>query len=217
MQPPTLADVVAIIEHLYPPNTAQSWDQVGLVTGDPSQPVRHIHCALDPTLAVIEEARSVGADLLLTHHPLLMRGVHSVATTTAKGASVTTLVIADIALYVAHTNADVADAKKLVLVSGLAIFASPTYKATYTGLLKLFLDQFGTGELVGTIGVPLMLGAGPQHALAPELTLRPVLVEIGCSCPLPGLYLLDSEFGSAPALDAWCERAAIVAPQLWEP
>ena len=114
-------------------------------------------------------------------------------------------------------NADVADAKKLVLVSGLAIFASPTYKATYTGLLKLFLDQFGTGELVGTIGVPLMLGAGPQHALAPELTLRPVLVEIGCSCPLPGLYLLDSEFGSSPALDAWCERAAIVAPQLWEP
>ena len=108
MQPPTLADVVAIIEHLYPPNTAQSWDQVGLVTGDPSQPVRHIHCALDPTLAVIEEARSVGADLLLTHHPLLKRGVHSVATTTAKGASVTTLVIADIALYVAHTNADVA-------------------------------------------------------------------------------------------------------------
>ena len=119
MQPPTLADVVAIIEHLYPPNTAQSWDQVGLVTGDPSQPVRHIHCALDPTLAVIEEARSVGADLLLTHHPLLKRGVHSVATTTAKGASVTTLVIADIALYVVHTNADVAERGVSVALAGL--------------------------------------------------------------------------------------------------
>jgi dinuclear metal center YbgI/SA1388 family protein len=70
--------------------------------------VRRIHLAVDPTLAVIEEARTLGADLLVTHHPLLLRGVHSVATTTAKGASVTSLVVNDIALYVAHTNADVA-------------------------------------------------------------------------------------------------------------
>ena len=106
---PTLSDVVAILAERFPPDTAQSWDQVGLVTGDPAQPVRHIHLALDPTLAVIEEARAVGADLLVTHHPLLMRGVHSVATTSAKGASVTALVVADIALYVAHTNADIAE------------------------------------------------------------------------------------------------------------
>ena len=85
-----------------------SWDQVGLVSGDLAQPVRRIHFAVDPTLAVIEEARALGADLLVTHHPLLLRGVHSVATTTAKGASVTSLVVDDIALYVAHTNADIA-------------------------------------------------------------------------------------------------------------
>jgi dinuclear metal center YbgI/SA1388 family protein len=81
---------------------------VGLVSGDLAQPVRRIHFAVDPTLAVIEEARALGADLLVTHHPLLLRGVHSVATTTAKGASVTSLVVNDIALYVAHTNADIA-------------------------------------------------------------------------------------------------------------
>jgi dinuclear metal center YbgI/SA1388 family protein len=104
----TLADVVAALEGLYPPETAQSWDQVGLVSGDLEQPVRRIHLAVDPSLAVIEEARTLGADLLVTHHPLLLRGVHSVATTTAKGASVTSLVVNDIALYVAHTNADVA-------------------------------------------------------------------------------------------------------------
>ena len=85
-----------------------SWDQVGLVSGDPEQPVRRVHFAVDPTLAVIEEARALGADLLVTHHPLLLRGVHSVATTTAKGAAVTSLVVGDVALYVAHTNADVA-------------------------------------------------------------------------------------------------------------
>ncbi|HEY7718329.1 MAG TPA: Nif3-like dinuclear metal center hexameric protein, partial [Pedococcus sp.] len=104
----TLREVVAALEALYPPETAQAWDQVGLVSGDPEQPVRRVHFAVDPTLAVIEEARALGADLLVTHHPLLLRGVHSVATTTAKGASVTSLVVNDIALYVAHTNADVA-------------------------------------------------------------------------------------------------------------
>ncbi|HYN66946.1 MAG TPA: Nif3-like dinuclear metal center hexameric protein [Ornithinibacter sp.] len=104
----TLGEVLELVERLYPPSTAQSWDRVGLVTGDPGQPVRRIHLAVDPTLAVIEEARDLGADLLLTHHPLLLRGVHGIATTSAKGASVTHLVVGDVALYVAHTNADVA-------------------------------------------------------------------------------------------------------------
>ncbi len=106
--PLTLREVLDALEGLYPPSTAQSWDRVGLVTGDPEQPVRRIHLAVDPTLAVVEEARDLGADLLLTHHPLLLRGVHSVATTSAKGATVTALVVGDVALYVAHTNADVA-------------------------------------------------------------------------------------------------------------
>ena len=75
----TLGEVLEVVERLYPPSTAQSWDRVGLVTGDLRQPVRRIHLAVDPTLAVIEEARALGADLLLTHHPLLLRGVHGVA------------------------------------------------------------------------------------------------------------------------------------------
>ena len=104
----TLGEVVTALEGLYPPSTAASWDRVGLVTGDPAQPVRRIHLAVDATLAVIDEARDAGADLLITHHPLLLRGVHSVATTTAKGEAVTSLVVGDVALYVAHTNADVA-------------------------------------------------------------------------------------------------------------
>lgn len=105
----TLRDVVAALESLYPLESAADWDRVGLVAGDLEQPVRRILFALDPTLAVIDEARAWGADLLVTHHPLLLRGVHSVATTGAKGASVTALVRAGIALWVGHTNADVAD------------------------------------------------------------------------------------------------------------
>ncbi len=104
-----LRDVLSVLETMYPADSAQSWDQVGLVTGDPDQPVRRVHAAVDPTLEVIEEVRDAGADLLITHHPLLLRGVHSVATTSAKGAAVTSLVVSDIALFVAHTNADVAE------------------------------------------------------------------------------------------------------------
>ena len=98
-------------------------------------------------------------------------------------------------------------AKQTVRDAGLVVVATPTYKATYTGLLKLFLDQFGAGELHGTVAIPLMLGASPVHALAGELTLKPVLSEIGLSCPTPALFLLDSAWEASPELDAWVERA----------
>ncbi len=105
----TLDVVVAALERLYPSQTALSWDRVGLVTGDLQQRVERVHFAVDPTLAVIEEAIALGADLLVTHHPLLLRGVHSVATTSAKGRAVTRAIVADLAILCAHTNADVAD------------------------------------------------------------------------------------------------------------
>lgn len=105
---PTLAQVISVLEEFFPSSTAASWDRVGLVAGDPEQPVQRIRFAVDPTLAVIEQARDDDIDLVVTHHPLLLRGINSVATTTAKGAAITCLVVADMALYCAHTNADVA-------------------------------------------------------------------------------------------------------------
>ncbi|MCE0766852.1 NAD(P)H-dependent oxidoreductase [Pseudonocardia kujensis] len=109
----------------------------------------------------------------------------------------------------------VASAVKTVQASSLVVFASPTFKATYTGLLKLFLDQFagGTG-LQDVVAVPLMLGAGPAHSMAPDLTLKPVLAELGGTCALPGLYLLDSGFADDPALPAYADRWAPVAKAL---
>jgi len=103
-----LADVVRALQGLYPPDTAMDWDRVGLVTGDLSQPVSRVHLAVDPTLGVVEEAVAAGANLLVTHHPLLLRGVSSVATTSAKGEAVTRAILGDLAIYCAHTNADVA-------------------------------------------------------------------------------------------------------------
>lgn len=101
----------------------------------------------------------------------------------------------------------VAEAKEIVKSADLLVVASPTYKATYTGLLKLFLDHFGAGELGQIPTFALMLGGSPAHALAPELTLRPVLVEIGASCPSPSLYLLDSDYEASPDLEKWLEVA----------
>lgn len=87
------------------------------------------------------------------------------------------------------------------------IAASPTYKATFTGVLKLFLDLIPAGGLDGITAFALMLGAGPAHALAPEWALKPVLVELGAVCPAPGLYLLDSSYADPDAGVAWLERA----------
>jgi FMN reductase len=85
----------------------------------------------------------------------------------------------------------------------VAVVASPTYKAAYTGLLKLFLDRFPSNGLAGVVAVPLMLGGGPAHSLAPEHTLRPVLVELGASTPTRGLYLIDRDFANPDVLDPW--------------
>ncbi|WP_329563748.1 Nif3-like dinuclear metal center hexameric protein [Kitasatospora sp. NBC_01266] len=106
---PKLSDVINTLDELYPPSWAESWDAVGLVCGDPDDQVRRVLFAVDPVQAVVEEAVAWGADLLVTHHPLYLRGTTSVAATSFKGRVVHTLIRAGIALHVAHTNADHAD------------------------------------------------------------------------------------------------------------
>lgn len=105
----SLAQVVAALERRYPPASAEDWDAVGLVCGDPAAPVRRILWAVDPVEEVVDEAIAADVDLVITHHPLFLSGVHSVAATTAKGRIVHRFIGSGIALYCAHTNADVAD------------------------------------------------------------------------------------------------------------
>jgi FMN reductase len=94
-----------------------------------------------------------------------------------------------------------------VASSGLVVFASPTYKASYTGLLKLFLDRVPGGGLHGVTAVPLMLGAAWTHALAPEVHLRPTLTELGAHVPVRSLYLLESSYDDPSAFSAWLDTA----------
>jgi dinuclear metal center YbgI/SA1388 family protein len=106
---PTLSDVVDLVHGWYPPDTADEHDAVGLVHGDPGQQVEKVLFAVDPTIDVAREAAAWGADLLVVHHPLFLRGVHGFAETTPKGRTLATLVRAGCALLTAHTNADRAD------------------------------------------------------------------------------------------------------------
>ena len=98
---------------------------------------------------------------------------------------------------------DVTDLVKQVGAADLVVVASPTYKAAYTGLLKLFLDRFAGGTGLSGLAVPLMLGGSPAHSLAPELTLRPVLTEIGGTVPGRGLYVVDAQHDDPAAYADW--------------
>jgi len=106
--------------------------------------------------------------------------------------------------------ADVGDAD-------LVVVASPTYKATYTGLLKLFLDRFAGGTGLTGVAIPLMLGAGPTHALAPELSLRPLLTELGAVVPVRALYVVDSRYDCPESYDAWLAAARPVLQTVLTP
>lgn len=103
----TLADVEAVVESLWPVAGAEAWDAVGLLSGDPASEVGRIHLAVDAVLDTVDEAIGARADLLLAHHPLLLRGVTTVAETRYKGAVLARLIRAGCALLAAHTNADV--------------------------------------------------------------------------------------------------------------
>ena len=96
-----------------------------------------------------------------------------------------------------------------VAASDLVIVASPTFKATYTGLLKSFFDRYASNPLAKSVAVAVMTGAAPIHALAPEVHLRPLLVELGASSPTRGLYVTEQQFADLDqVIRAWAEVAS---------
>ncbi|MFC4005924.1 NADPH-dependent FMN reductase [Nonomuraea purpurea] len=115
-------------------------------------------------------------------------------------------------LLAAGTAPEVAAALERVRDASVLVVASPTYKGTYTGLLKAFADRFPPDALAGKVALPVLVMGDPKHSLAVEVHLRPLLVELGAIVPTPGLAVLESQL---PELDAyltpWADR---VAPQV---
>ncbi|MFY1676684.1 MULTISPECIES: Nif3-like dinuclear metal center hexameric protein [unclassified Streptomyces] len=106
---PRLCEVTAALDKLWPAERAEPWDAVGTVAGDPDQEVTRVLFAVDPVQEIVDEAVRLDAGLLVTHHPLYLRGTTTVAASHFKGRVIHTLIGNGVALHVAHTNADTAD------------------------------------------------------------------------------------------------------------
>ena len=150
------------------------------------------------------------------------------------GGPCTVVDLAELAPYLlaAPTPETVKAAVATAVEADLLVVASPTYKGTYTGLLKVFLDQIGTGALAGSVAIPLLVMGSPAHTLAVETHLRPLLVELGAQVPTPGLALIESDLPDPPpdsvrevpptVLSDWAARVGpsvrrLVAARLPEP
>jgi dinuclear metal center YbgI/SA1388 family protein len=165
--PHTLADVIAAAETLWPASGTEPWDAPGLLSGDPAAPVTAIHLAVDAVLDTVDEAVALGADVLFVHHPLLLRGVTSVAEDRYKGAALARLIRADCALIAAHTNADVVEtgtsaviADALGLLDSRPIVASADNPRRGLGRLGRLRQQTTLGRLARALGDILPTTAG---------------------------------------------------------
>lgn len=112
-------------------------------------------------------------------------------------------------LLLPEPSAAIEDAAAQVLDADLLLVVSPTFKGTYSGLLKVFLDRLPYRGLNGATALPLLVMNSPLHALAVEMHLRPLLTELGASVPAPGLALLESELDNLDGVvQRWSRRVA---------
>jgi dinuclear metal center YbgI/SA1388 family protein len=183
---PTLESVLRQITTLWPESGAQEWDSPGLVVGSPQQVIESIHLVVDVTPDTIAEAREAGANLIISHHPLLLKGVTSVAESTYKGHVVAELIRAGIALYSAHTNADVvptgtssrlADLMGVVDHEPLVPGSQPGHGLGRVGSLPTEMSLY---ELAVALGEVLpQTAVGPVIAGEPDARVKRVAVCAG--------------------------------------
>ena len=200
----TLADANAAITALWPLAGAEAWDAPGLLSGDPTAPVERIHLAVDAVLDTVDEAVAAGAQLLVVHHPLLLRGVTSVAEDRYKGAVIARLIRGGCALVAAHTNADIVQrgtsavlAERLGLIETRPIvpatdpatglgrvgrLAEPTTLGTLARALGQLLPATASGVRVAgeydreVASVALCAGAGDSLLAHPEVLAADVYI-----------------------------------------
>lgn len=158
---PTVGDVVAVLDRHYPPATAAEWDAVGLVCGERAASVRTVLLTVDVTAAVIEQARTCGADLVIAHHPLLLKGIHAVDVGHPKGRMMTDLITSGIALHCAHTNADVGSSGTVAaLAEALGLIDPEPLRATNPLLLDSMVTFVPAEHLSGVVEALVAAGAG---------------------------------------------------------
>lgn len=130
-------EIIRVLEERYPRTYACAWDNVGLLVGDREQEVRNVYIALDATDAVIEAAIRSGADLLLTHHPMIFGSIKSVTADDYTGERLIRLIRNDISCYAMHTNYD---------VLGMAELSAEMLNLKETSVLEEVLEGEGIGR-----------------------------------------------------------------------
>jgi len=182
--PATVAQIVDLLDRRYPPTLASEWDAVGLVAGDPRATVSRILFAVDPVMAVVDEALLLQADIIVTHHPLLLRGVHSIAALDHRGSVLHTLISHGIALACAHTNADharpgVSDAlaDALGIVDTVPLVPEPGAPGVGTGRVGRLDETLTLSALVDRVAQRLPATAqGVRAAGDPDRLIETVAV-----------------------------------------
>jgi dinuclear metal center YbgI/SA1388 family protein len=156
--PSSVAEVMTVVEKLWPISGAEEWDAAGLLSGSPTSEVARIHLAVDAVQATADEAVELNADLLLVHHPLLFRGVTSVAEDGYKGAVLSRLIRANCALISAHTNADVVESgTSAVFAEKLGLTGVRPIVPASSSVAKEANVSNGIGR-VGSLAEPTTLG-----------------------------------------------------------
>jgi dinuclear metal center YbgI/SA1388 family protein len=182
----TLSDVLAVIDRLWPATGAEEWDTPGLVVGSADQTVSVIHLMVDVTAESVSEALESGADMIIAHHPLLLRGVTSVAESTYKGHIVSSLIRSNCALYSAHTNADVVPtgtsetlARLLGIENSVPIVPgpNPSHGIGRVGTLETPMSLYEFAIRIGEI-LP-QTAVGPLVAGNPERVVKNIAVCAG--------------------------------------
>ncbi|AXK45179.1 Nif3-like dinuclear metal center hexameric protein [Brachybacterium saurashtrense] len=202
----TVQDVLEVLESAYPLHWAESWDRAGLVLGERDAPVERVLLAVDPTVAVAREAVQHGAQLLITHHPLLLRGASFLPADDGKGAVVTSLLRAGTALWCGHTNVDRSTRgtvgawlRALALQSPRPLLPGEEQAEAGHGSVRFGLGVVGelpapttVGELTETVAALVPATArGILHTGDAQRPVRTVAV-----CPGAGDSFLDAAAGS---------------------
>ena len=166
-------DIAAVIEQFAPLSIQEGWDNSGLCIGSPEAPVSSVLLGLDCTPELVDEAIACGADMIVTHHPLIFSGLKKITPENVVGEAVIKAIKAGISIYAAHTNAD----KVIAGVSGAM--------AARLGLKNVqILDQDGEGTGLGVVGdLPEPISAQEAVALVKD---RFSLKAMRASRPLEG-------------------------------
>lgn len=177
-----LETLLGTFEELWPKSTADDWDRPGLSVGSTSQEISKVLLSVDVTKKVIEEAIGLGAQLVLSHHPLLLRGVSEVSEQSLKGEIVALAIRNSIAVFSTHTNADKAKV-------GTATALAAAYGVTNTHVLDPESGHGLVGELAESVSLIQFasriasrlpaVAQGVRVAGNPELTVSRVALSPG--------------------------------------